>query len=47
MHHMNADKMHGEKATQELHENVKSYTEQILEAILHETTVERPPSSYL
>ena len=42
MHHMNAEKTHREKALRELHKNVTNYTEQILEATLHETTAVRP-----
>ena len=37
MHHMDADKTHGEKATWKLQKNATSYIEQILEATSHET----------
>ena len=47
MHHMNADKMHREKTSWELHNNATSYFEQILEATPHETTVVRPLTSHL
>ena len=42
-----ADKMYREKARQGLHKNAISYTEQILDATSHETTVVRPPTSSL
>ena len=47
MHHMDADETYREKARRELHKNAMSYIEQILEATSHETTVVRPPTSYL
>ena len=36
-----------EKSRRKLHKNATSSTEQILEASHHETTVVRPPTSYL
>ena len=47
MHHMDGEKTFKEKSRQELHKNVMSYIEQILEATSHITTVVRPPTSYL
>ena len=47
MHHMDADKAYREKARQELHKNVTSCSEQILEAASHKTTVVRSPTFYL
>ena len=35
MHHMDANKMYGEKAWQQLHKNAASCIEQLLEAIRH------------
>ena len=46
MHHMDADKGYREKARRELHKNVTSHIDQILEAIYHETEAVRPPTSY-
>ena len=42
IHHMNANKMHGKKATWKLHKNAMSYFEQILEATLHCTATYSP-----
>ena len=36
MHHMEADKVHKEKGRWEMHKNVMSNIEQIMEAILNE-----------
>ena len=47
MHHIDTDKMHREKAKQELHKNATSYVEQILETTPHKTTAERPLTSHL
>ena len=47
MHHMDADKMHWEKARRELYKNVTSYIEHIMDVTLHETTAVRPLSSHL
>ena len=47
MHHMDADKINWEKARWKLHKNATNYIEQILEAIIHETTAVRPLTSYL
>ena len=45
MYPMNFDNMHREKTSQELHKNATSYIEQILEAILYETTSEQQLTS--
>ena len=47
MHPMVADETCREEARQELHKNVTSHIEQILEAVYQETAVVRPPTSYL
>ena len=47
MHHIDAYKTHREKAWWELHKNVTSFIEQILEATSHETTAVRPLTSHL
>ena len=47
LHHMDNDGAYKEKARQELHKNVTSYIEQILEATSHETSVVQPPTFYL
>ena len=47
MHHMDADWAYREKAKWELHKNVTSYNEQILEATSHKTAAVRPPTSHL
>ena len=39
MHHMDANKMHKEKARWNLHKNATSYIEQILEATANTTAV--------
>ena len=47
MHHMDANKVFREKTRRELHKNVKSYVEQILEATFHKTAAVLPPTSHL
>ena len=47
MHHIDADKTHSEEAKRELHKNPMNYTEQILEAIPHETAAVRPLTTHL
>ena len=47
MHHMDANKAYTEKARQELHKNVVSYIEQILEETSHKTATVWLPTSYL
>ena len=49
VHHMVADKAYRKKkeARREQQKNVTSCIEQILEATSHETTIVRPPTSYL
>ena len=47
MHHMDADKVYGETARQELYKNTTSYSEQILEATSHKTATVQPPTSHL
>ena len=42
MNHMDADKTYREKVEWELHKTATSYTEQILEAKPHKTTVAQP-----
>ena len=44
---MDADETYREKGRQELLKNATSYIEQILEAISHETTAVRAPTTYL
>ena len=46
MHHMNADKTHRKEARWEQHKNAKTYIEQILEAVPHETIAVRPLTAY-
>ena len=45
--YMDADEAYREKIWRVLHKNATSSIEQILEATSHETTVVRPPTSYL
>ena len=47
MHHMDTDWVYREKARRELHKNVTSYVEQILEVTSHKTVVVLPPTSHL
>ena len=47
MRHLDADKTNREKPWWELQKNATSYFEQILDAILPETTTVRPLTSYL
>ena len=47
MHHMDDGSAYREKAWQELHKNVTSYIEQILEAKANKTTAVRLPTSHL
>ena len=47
MHHMDADLAYGEKVWRQLHENVTSCIEQILEATSHKAAAVRPPPTYL
>ena len=48
MHHMDANKTHREKKIRwELHKNVRSYLEQILEATPYETTAVWPLTYHL
>ena len=42
MLNMDVDRTYREKVKRELHKNVTSYIEQILEATLHETAAVRP-----
>ena len=44
---MDADLASRGKATQKLHKNATSYTEQIPEATSHKTATLRPPTSHL
>ena len=46
MHYLNADKTAGEKARRQLHKNVESSNEQVLEATPHKTPTIRPPTSH-
>ena len=46
MHHMDTDKALREKAWRELYKTARSYVEQMLEAIPHETIVVQPLTSY-
>ena len=47
MNHMDADKAHEEKTRQQLHKNISSCIEKILEAALHKTVVLWPPITHL
>ena len=47
IYHMDANETYGEKAWRELHKDSASSIEWIQEAISHETTSVRPPTSYL
>ena len=46
MHYMYANKTYGEKARRQLHENVASYIEQVLEAAPHKAAAVRPPTTH-
>ena len=46
MHCMEANKMYGEKARQQLHKNAASNMEQILEATHHKAAAVRPPTTH-
>ena len=46
MHHMDTNKMYGEKAWWQLYKNAASCFEQVLEATLHKTTAARPPTTH-
>ena len=46
MHYLDANKMAGEEARRQLHKNVASNIEQILEATPHKTPTIRPPASH-
>ena len=46
MHHIDTNKMHGEKARWELHKNAMCYSEHISEATPHKITAERPLAPY-
>ena len=47
MHHVDANKIHGEKAKWEPHKNATCCFEQILKATLHKTAAKRPLTSHL
>ena len=47
MHHMDAEKVNGEKVRQKLHKNVTSYIEQDLEVKSPKAAAVRPPISHL
>ena len=44
MHYMDANKMDGEKAWQQLHKNAESNFEQVLEVAPHKAAAVRPPT---
>ena len=46
MHLMNASKVYGEKAWRQLHKNVVSNIEQVLEATLHKIVAVPPPVTH-
>ena len=46
MPYMDANKMAGEEARQQLHKNAASNLEQVLAATPHKTPTIRPPASY-
>ena len=46
MHYLDANKTAGEKARWQLHKNVASNIEQVLEATPHKAPTVRPPTSY-
>ena len=46
MHHMDTNKMYGEKAWRQLHKNGANNIKQFLEAAPHESTAVRPPSTH-
>ena len=47
MHHIDANKTHGEKASGKLHKNAACCFELILEATFHKTAVVRLPTSHI
>ena len=46
MHYLDANKMAGEEATQQLHKNAASNTEQVPEATPHKAPTIRPPTTH-
>ena len=46
MHYLDANKTAGEEARQQLHKNVTSNIEQVLEATPHKAPTIRPPTSH-
>ena len=46
MHYMDANKTYEEKPWQQLHRNVASNIEQVLEAAPHKAAVVRPPTTH-
>ena len=46
IHHLDANKMAGEKAQQQLHKNVASNIEQVLAATPHKAPTKWPPTSH-
>ena len=46
MHYMDANKMAGEEARQQLHKNAASNREQVLVATSHKAPTIRPPASH-
>ena len=46
MHYMDANQTAGEETWRQLHKNVKSYIEQVLETTRHETPTVRPLASH-
>ena len=47
MHHMDADYANREKARRQLHQDAKSWTEEILEATSLKTAAVRPTTTHL
>ena len=46
MHNLDANKMAGEKAKQQLHQNAASNVEQVLDAATHKAPTKRPTTSH-
>ena len=46
LHHLDANKMAGEKARRQLHKNAASNIEQVLEATPHKAPTIQPPTSH-
>ena len=46
MHHVDANKLYGEKAWWQLHKNATSCIEQVLEATPNKIAVVRPPTTH-